>query len=65
MRHVIAILTFACLSACSAMRTGSEVALTQRDSAWRQEQAARDADAIMQGMAHAREQNAELARSAR
>ncbi len=63
MRLVAALLTFACLSACNTVPTGSQQALV-RDRDWRQQQAARDAQAILQGMAQARQQAEEMARTA-
>ncbi len=64
MRLLAAILTFACLGACSTSPAPSEQALV-RDGSWRQHQAVLDANAIMQGMAQAQRREAELARSAR
>ena len=64
MRLLAAIVTFACLSACSTSPAPSEEALV-RDGAWRQTQAVLDAEAIIQGMAQAQKREAELARSAR
>ena len=64
MRLFAAILTFACLGACSLSPAPSEQGLV-RDGAWRQKQAVLDAEAIMQGMAQAQRREAELARSAR
>lgn len=63
MRLAAALLAFACLSACNTVPTRSEQALV-RDDDWRQQQAARDAEAILQGMAQARQQAEEMARTA-
>ena len=65
MRLAAALLTIACLSACSVMPTQSEHALVTQDAEWRQQQAVLDANAIIQGMAQARHRAQELARSAR
>jgi outer membrane biogenesis lipoprotein LolB len=65
MRRVVALLTFACLSACSVTQSQQEHALVNRDDEWRQKQAVLDAEAILQGMAQARYRAQELARSAR
>ena len=64
MRFAAALFTFACLSACSTVPTQSEHALMRNDE-WRQRQAQQDADAILRGMAQARQSQPELARSAR
>jgi hypothetical protein len=45
--------------------SSSENDLARHDDTWRAHQATLDADAIMQGMARAREQASELARSSR
>lgn len=45
--------------------SSSEEDLARHDDTWRQRQAALDANAIMQGMARAREQAAEMARLSR
>jgi outer membrane biogenesis lipoprotein LolB len=64
MRIAAALLIFACLSACSAMQSPPEQAFGDKDS-WRQQQAVLDAQAIMQGMAQARQRAQEQARSSR
>jgi len=64
MRLVAALLTFACLSACDSAPTHSERALV-RDGDWLQRQAVLDAEAILRGMAQARQEAEELARTAR
>jgi len=64
MRLLVALLTFACLGACSTSPAPSEQAFV-RDEAWRQKQAVLDAEAIMRGMNQAQEREAALARSAR
>ncbi len=65
MRPFLVLLTVACLAGCGSGQTQSEHALVRYDDEWRQRQAVLDADAIMQGMAQARQRNEELARSAR
>ena len=65
MRLAVLLLTFACLTACQADPTQSENALVRHDNEWRQRQAVLDAEAIMQGMARARERADQLARTAR
>ena len=65
MRPFTVLLTVACLAACGAEQTQSEHALVRYDNDRRQRQAVLDADAIMQGMAQARQRQEELARSAR
>jgi hypothetical protein len=65
MRPFFALLTVACLAACGTQQTQSEHELVGSDSEWRQRQAVLDAEAILQGMAQARERYQELARSAR
>jgi formate dehydrogenase assembly factor FdhD len=65
MRPIIALLTVACLAACGATQSESEHALVRHDDEWRQQQAVLDAEAILQGMAQARQRQQELARTAR
>ena len=65
MRPFTVLLTVACLAACGIEQTQSEHALVGYDNEWRQRQAVLDADAIMQGMAQARQRQEQLARSAR
>ncbi len=65
MRLMAAWLTIACLAACGAAQTQSEHALVRHDQEWRQQQAEQDAQAILQGMARAREQLEQMARTAR
>ena len=60
-----ALLSIACLAACGSVQTQSEHALVRYDDEWRQRQAVLDAEAIMQGMAQARQRQEELARTAR
>jgi hypothetical protein len=45
-----AVLTLACLAACSGVQTVPEPSLARHDDEWRQRQAELDAQAIMQGM---------------
>ena len=65
MRMTALLLMLAVLAACGAEQTQSEQALVRYDDEWRQRQAVLDAEAIMRGMAQARERYQELARSAR
>ena len=65
MRMTALLLMLAVLAACGAEQTQSEHALVRYDDEWRQRQAELDAEAIMRGMAQARERYQELARSAR
>ncbi len=65
MRLIAALLTATCLSGCGAAPSQPEQALLRHDDEWRQQQAMLDADAIMQGMAQARQRRQEVARSAR
>jgi acyl carrier protein phosphodiesterase len=66
MRFAVAFVTFVALAACSATpeRSLSEQALTRQDD-WRQRQADLDAQAILEGMAQARNRAQALARSGR
>ena len=64
MRLAAALLTLACLAAYGGMLTVSEHS-PARDDQWRQRQAALDAQAIMQGMAQARQRAEQLARTGR
>ena len=59
-----ALLTMACLTACGGVQTVSEHS-PARDDEWRQRQAELDAQAIMQGMAQARQRAEQLARTGR
>ena len=65
MRPFLVLVTVVCLAACGTTQTQSETELVRHDSEWRQRQAVLDAEAILQGMAQARERYQELARSAR
>ncbi len=67
MRLVAALLTLACLSGCGTATapTQAEHALVRYDDEWRQRQAVLDAEAILQGMAQARQRHEEMARTAR
>jgi cytochrome c biogenesis protein ResB len=72
MRVALALLTVASLAACggaqqsqSQLQSQSEHALVRYDDEWRQRQAELDAQAIMQGMAQARQRAEQTARSAR
>ena len=64
MRLTVALLTLACLAACDGVQTVSERS-PARDDEWRQRQAELDAQAIMQGMAQARQRAEQLARTGR
>jgi hypothetical protein len=67
MRLVVALLTIACVSACGVSTTPSqsEQALMRYDDEARQRQAELNAQAIMRGMAQARQRAELLARTAR
>ena len=64
MRLTAALLTLACLAACDGVQTVSEHPAV-RDDEGRQRQAELDAQAIMQGMAQARQRAEQLARTGR
>jgi hypothetical protein len=64
MRLTAALLTLACLAACDGVQTVSEHPPVRNDG-WRQRQAELDAQAIMQGMAQARQRAEQLARTGR
>jgi uncharacterized lipoprotein len=65
MRLIAALLTVACLSACNGTQTQSEHALIGNDQEMRNRLAAMDVEAILQGMAQARQRAELLARTAR
>ena len=65
MRLLLACITLACTAACAAQQSQSEHALVRYDDEWRQKQAILDAEAILQGMAQARQRQEQMARSAR
>jgi hypothetical protein len=66
MRLAAASLLVFCVTACSSTApTPAEHALVRYDDEWRQRQAVLDAEAILQGMAQARERREMLARTAR
>ena len=65
MRLPAALLTLVCLAACGGVRTVSEHAPTRGDDEGRQRQVVLDAQAIMQGMAQARQRAEQLARTGR
>ena len=65
MRLLLAFLAVACLSACGPQQSQSEHALVRYDDEWRQRQAVLDAEAILQGMAQARQSRELMARTAR
>jgi hypothetical protein len=64
MRLTAALLTLACLAACSGVQTVTGPSLA-RDDEWRQHQAELDAQAIIQGMAQARQRAEQLAHTGR
>ena len=64
LRLTAALLTLVCLAACGGVQTASEYSLARGDE-WRQRQAELDAQAIMQGMAQARQRAEQLARTGR
>jgi hypothetical protein len=65
MRLTAALLTFVCLSACSVTPVQQPDSYFSYNDAWRRTQATQDADAILRGMAQARQRAQTLARSAR
>ena len=65
MRWLLAFVTVACLSACGLQQSQSEHDLVRYDNEWRQKQAILDAEAILQGMAQARQRQEQMARTAR
>jgi len=65
MRPLLAFFAVACLSACGAQQSQSEHELVRYDDEWRQNQAVLDAEAILQGMAQARQSREQMARTAR
>lgn len=65
MRLAAALLTFICLSACSVTSVQQADLDFSDNDVRRQTQAMHDADAILQGMAQARQRAQMLARSAR
>ncbi|HEY7581993.1 MAG TPA: hypothetical protein VH855_30710 [Acetobacteraceae bacterium] len=65
MRLLLAFFSVACLSACGTQQSQSEHALVRYDDEWRQKQAVLDAEAILRGMAQARERQEQMARTAR
>jgi len=65
MRPCLALFAVACLAACGTQQSQSEHELVRYDDEWRQKQAVLDADAILQGMAQARQSREQLARTAR
>jgi hypothetical protein len=62
MRLTAVLLTLACLAACGGVQAVSEHSPARGDE-WRQRQAELDAQAIMQGMAQARQRAEQLART--
>ncbi len=60
MRLIALLLMLAVLAACGAEQTQSEHALVRYDDEWRQRQAVLDAEAILHGMAQARERSRSL-----
>ena len=65
MRLIVALLTIAFVSACGGQRSQSEYALVRQDDEVRQRQAVLNAEAILRGMAQARERQEQMARTAR
>jgi len=63
MRLTAVLLTLACLAACGGVQTMSEPSLARQDDEWRQRQVELDAQAIMQGIAQARQRAEQLART--
>ena len=65
MRLIAALLTVACLSGCNGTQTQSEHALVGNDQEMRHRLAVMDVEAILQGMAQARQRAELLARTTR
>ena len=65
MRLAAALFTFVCLSACSMSSVQPPESVLGDNDAWRRTQAMKDADAILAGMAQARQRAEMMARSAR
>ena len=65
MRLLLACFTLASVSACTNQQSQSEHALVRYDDEWRQKQVILDTEAILQGMAQARQRQEQMARSAR
>lgn len=65
MRLLLVCLALASTAACGAQQSQSEHALVRYDDEWRQKQAILDAEAILRGMAQARQRQEQMARSAR
>jgi len=65
MRLLLACFTLVGIAACATQQSPSEHALVRYDDEWRQKQAILDAEAILQGMAQARQRQEQMARSAR
>ncbi len=65
MRQLLACFILVSIAACTAQQSQSEHALVRYDDEWRQKQAILDAEAILQGMAQARQRQEQMARSAR
>ena len=65
MRLAAALLTLVCLSACGGVQAVSEHSLARGDDEGRQRQVELNAQAIMQGMAQARQRAEQLARTGR
>jgi hypothetical protein len=60
-----ALLILVCLAACGGVQTVSEHSPARHDDEWRQRQAELDTQAIMQGVAQARQRAEQLARTGR
>jgi hypothetical protein len=65
MRLAAALFTFVCLAACGMTSVQQPVADLSDNDGWRRVQAMHDADAILAGMAQARQRAEMMARSAR
>ena len=65
MRLLLACFSLASIAACAAEQSQSEHALAQYNDEWRQKQVVLDAEAILKGMAQARQRQELVARSAR
>jgi hypothetical protein len=65
MRLAVALLTFVCLAACGVSSVQQPFPDLSDNDGWRRTQAMHDADAILAGMAQARQRAEMMARSAR
>jgi hypothetical protein len=65
MRLLLACFSLASIAACAAQQSQSEHALARYNDEWREKQVILYAEAILKGMAQARQRQEQVARSAR